>query len=372
MRKTVFATSWHPGGMNAILPVIKKMMADEKVNVAVMGHEFSEDMLAKAKIPFKTFKDLGVPDISVESMEKVMDQLGVNVALTGTATQEGKANDILEQTVIRAANNLGIPSVAVLDMWEFYWQRFSDERTGKKLDVMPTYIATLDQLAYDAMVKEGFPEANLRITGNPHFDNLYAKGQSFTEDQRQEVRQKVGLRGDTLFFFAGNGFKAAKSAQGYWDLDVVKIIAEMMPQIPNVGAAVRLHPRMPEQDKAEIVRYIQESGANIKLVADVDSQTLALAADLTIVEFSTMGIEAVYMRRPTISLQPDMLGKDLLLISNEKIIPAGYTAQECKELLLKAATPEFRQELLERSKGFSNDGYSTERVTNLVYGLIGA
>lgn len=166
-----------------------------------MGYEFSEPILSKASVAFLTIKDFGVSDISLASMEKVLEQVSPNLALTGTSAQEGKANDIVEHTTTRAARKLDIASLAVLDIWQAYSQRFSDERTSQRLDILPTHIAVMDQLAYDEMVAEGFPKEVLVITGNPHFDNLFAKAQSFTELQRKEIRQKIGLSGDILHFF---------------------------------------------------------------------------------------------------------------------------------------------------------------------------
>ena len=368
--KKGFATSWHPGGVNAIVPVIKRMQEDGQVEIVVMGHEFSEPILLKAGITFKTIKDFRVPDISVDSMKNILREVQPSLVFTGTSAQEGKANDMIEHTTTLAARELNIKSLAVLDVWMSYWQRFSDERTGKRLDMLPDYIAIMDKLAFGEMVTEGFPKEKLVITGNPHFDGLFAKAQQFTELQRQQVKQRVGLSCSVLFFFAANAFLQFKPQLGYWDLDVVNLIIKTMPQLPNVGVAVRVHPRLPKEDKEQIAQAISESGVNIKLVDDVDSQTLALTADMTIVENSTMGIEAVYMRRPCISVQPDLTSEDALLISKNGIIPAGYNPADCQKLLVEAMSPQYRNGLLQQSAGFSNDGKATDRVVELVYRLL--
>src|SRR5205823_2398286 len=49
----------HPGGILALIPVMLRLMAEGRVNVVVLGHSFSEDILKKAGIPFKTMADFG-------------------------------------------------------------------------------------------------------------------------------------------------------------------------------------------------------------------------------------------------------------------------------------------------------------------------
>ncbi len=366
----VLASSWHPGGINAIVPVIKKLMADGKTEVVVLGHEFSEPILAKAGISFKTIKDFGLSDVSPNSMGVLLQAVSPNLVLMGTSGQEGKANDILEHSLTLASRNLNIKSLAVIDVWGCYWQRFTDERTNRKLELLPDCVAILDEVAKEDMLKEGFPKDRLVITGNPHFDNLPARAKSFTEIQRSELKRKIGLDCETLFFLAGNGFSSAKPDCGYWDLDVIELILDTMSELPGVGLAVRVHPRMPTEDKRQVFDAIARSGTKAKLIEDIDSQTLALVADVTFCEFSTIGIEAVYMRRPTVSLQPGLQGKDNLLVSEKGIIPVGYTVEACRELIKKAVDPQYRADILNLSANFATDGRATERVVELVCSLL--
>src|SRR3989344_8707683 len=104
----LLATSWHPGGVNAIIPVIKKMQEDRKMEVIVLGHEFSEPILSKAGITFKTIKDFGLTDVSHDSMQKILEQVSPALVLMGTASQEGRHNDVIEHTITRAARNKGV------------------------------------------------------------------------------------------------------------------------------------------------------------------------------------------------------------------------------------------------------------------------
>lgn len=367
-QKKVFATAWHPGGARAILPVIKRLIKNNLVEVVVLGHEFSEPIFAEAGIAFKTIKDFGLQDISAQSMEQLLKTISPNLVFLGTGSQEGKKNDIIEQTTTVAARKLGIPSLAVLDYWANYSQRFSDERTGKKLDVLPDKIAIMDDVAMEDMLEEGFPKDVLVITGNPYFDSFAEKGKSFTEKNRRAVRNEFG-QGTMLVCLACNVFSQWKTTNGYWDLDVVKLVCEFFSQYNYIYVAVRLHPRMPEADRAQIEDAILSlSGGRVKIVKDIDTQTLCLAADLTIVEDSTVGIEAVLMKKPCISLQPGLLIKDSLIVSKMGIIPtAYYTEEQCKALLFSAVnSADNRKEIVDKYVKFIEPD-ATGGVLGLVY-----
>jgi len=149
----ILATSWHPGGANTITPVIKRLAEEGKVEVVVVGYEFSEPIFAKADIPFQTIKDFGLRDVSADSMEELLKATSPDLVLTGTSGQEGKKCDVIEQTVTVAAKRLGVKSLAILDYWGGYWQRFTDERTGKRLALLPDFVAILDEIAKKDMLK---------------------------------------------------------------------------------------------------------------------------------------------------------------------------------------------------------------------------
>ena len=138
---------------------------------------------------------------------------------------------------------------------------------------------------------------------------------------------------------------------------------------------VKLHPRVPQEDLDEISAYINgESEGKMRLVSGIHSQELILATDLTLTPFSTLGIEAVYMGKPCISMQPNLQSEDYLaILTKNGIIPVGYTTEDCRALVKKAfVDDDYReQELIQQASSFRTDGKATERVTNLVYDMEG-
>ncbi len=372
--KTVLLAGNNPGATNPLIPVAKKLTAEGRVNVVVLGHGTAEQILRDAEVPFKTIKDFRLTDVSGNSMELLLRHGKPDLVLVGTASQEGKANDIIEQTLVQACKTAHTKSVAVLDAWLNYSQRFTDERTDNHLDCLPDKILVMDQVAKDDMLAEKFPVDKLVITGNPAFDVLAQTVREFSEQDRQRVRRYVGLPQSTLFFFAGSVFSSLKDDFGYWDMDILEVLAGMLKKFPNVGLAVGPHPRMKDdhpQDLQRLKAFIEQFGGNIKLVEGIKSLPLAQAADLSIVSESSMGNTFVLMGLPCISLQPGLKKKpDPLLVSRKDIVPHAYDKATCQRVLEEVVHPATRMKILERYGDFTTDGKATDRVVKLVYSLL--
>ena len=362
MKKVYFLTD-HPGGANALVPVIQRMAADDKMALTVVNFQEHTDAI---------FKEAGVSlkklaDISLEAMVRLFKEEGPNLIVTGTGAQEGKANDIIEHTAIRAARALNIPSVSVLDMWSSYRERWSDERTSHPFDCLPDYIAVMDELAKQEMVAAGIPENILVVTGNPYFAGLRAKAQMFSDAEKADMRRRINIPCQTLFLLALDAFSSLKSTIGFWDADVIRIVTKALPKLSNIGIAVTAHPRSPDKD---VIRsMVADASAAMKFVEGIPSLAVSLAADLTIVEASTVGLTAFLMGRPVISLQPGLTGEDGLIISRKKMIPVGYSAEDCMDLLMRSADPAYWKNIVAKSS-FQIDEKATDRVVELVYSML--
>ena len=379
MKPKILATSWHPGGMNAIVPVIKRLNQQGKVNVVTVGHQYSKAILDSHGIGYKRIGDYGLKSVSLESMAALLEQESPNLVLTGTSAQDENNRDVIEQTATLAGRKKGIPTIAVLDFWGSYSLRFNDIYSGEHFRFLPDKIAIMDQYAERAMLAEGFDKSRLVITGNPYFDDLEGKVRNFTEQEKSDIRLRIGLNADVLLFYAANAWEKEASKLGYWDLDNINIVNEFIAGLPKeerekYGMVVKLHPRVPQEDLERIKKAIEEdSEKRIVLVSEIHPQNLILSTDLTLTPFSTLGIEAVLMRKPCISMQPNLKGNDYLsFLTNNQVIPVGYTTKDCMSLVRRAfVDKDFREkELIDQSSNFKTDGKATERVINLIYQLL--
>jgi len=368
----ILATSWHPGGVNAIVPVIKALIDVRGMDVVTIGYQFSRAIFEKNNISFKKISHYGLTNVSVKSMEALLQTERPDLVLTGTSTQSEENKDVIEQTITLAAKHLRIKSLAVLDFWANYAKRFSDKFTQENFKYLPDQIAIMDGIAREAMLKEGFDSKGLTITGNPFFDDLSAKAENFDEDQKRSLRETIGLNPECLIFYAGNAFGYEGIDVGFSDLDNIEIIAEAIRGLPlnDFDVVIKLHPRTPADDHMKIVLYIDKH-PKMKLITDIDSQQIALASDLTVVAYSTIGIEMVYMGKPCISFQPGLKGDDQLIISERGFIPVGYTAEDClRELEEAMFSEDHREAMLKQASGFKTDGKATERVMALIHKML--
>lgn len=381
-RKKVLATSWHPGGANAIVPVIKKLRQENQVDVEVVGHGFSKAVFDSQGIKYHEVRDFGLIDVSPASMEGILKTTDSNFVLTGTSLQGDNEPEVIEQSTILAAKKLGIPSLAVLDFWANYTPRFSDEHFMKedvmgKFRFLPDKVAVMDKYAESAMLEEGFDPGVIAITGNPHFDNLPAKAQAFNRLDRDRIISSTELSpNSTLGFYAGNVWREDEKVYGFWDLHNIDIAANVLNGLEaktKAGLIVKLHPRMAQEDVNEIDDYIACNGeGKIKRVMGIDSQDLILATDFTMTPCSTVGVEAIYLNKPSMSVQPGLETTDHLgFVTKTKVIPAGYTDLACAELMGRAfEDSDFRNFMVKQASGFRTDGKATRRVTDLVYSMM--
>ena len=411
-KKKVLATSWHPGGANAIVPVIKKLQSDGKVNITVLGHQYSEAIYKAAGIPYNTLRTYGLKDVSEGSMAAILAQEIPDLVLTGTSVQDEENRDVIEQTITLAARKRttgkekrrATLTLAVIDVWSKYSQRFSDlydEKTGRHI-YLPDQIAIMDEYAQNKMLAEGFNPFTLSITGNPDFDNLEELARNFTQEDIRRIREQIGLNPTVLGFYAAGLLQknvGGKKNFGFWDLDCVRAISEALGRIheDQASVAVTLHPRHSVEDARTLVDYLKETGqGRIKLIAntkdseglvgylsqqpseiacvteDIGSYDLVLASDLTMTALGAIGIKAAIMGKPGISIRPNSNRTDFQeVIIEPGIIEVEYDPAKCADLVQRGLTDgEFRRDLEQRASSFSVDGSATGRVIDLIYGML--
>ena len=133
---------------------------------------------------------------------------------------------------------------------------------------------------------------------------------------------------------------------------------------------VKLHPRAPQEEYNEVSAYVEQN-KNIRLVS-THPHELLLASDIVFTPFSTVGIEAVLMGKPCISLQPGQISEDYFIaMTKSGIVPVGYTEDDCRALVKKALSDEnYRKAVAEKASSFKTDGKATDRVTQLVYDMV--
>src|SRR2546428_309260 len=123
-----------PGGANAVAPVIEALRVDGRVTVRALAYRQARALWAKRHLVFEELTE----NISFTSIGEILHDLGLALLLTGTSFNSIE----LEKQFIAMARNIALPSLAVLDFWSNYAQRFEDD--AGRLVYMPDRIAVMD------------------------------------------------------------------------------------------------------------------------------------------------------------------------------------------------------------------------------------
>lgn len=395
MKKKILATSWHPGGANAIAPVIKSL--DGKIEIITLGYEHSEKIFGNSGINYRTLKEYNLRNVSLNSMNKLLDFVHPSLILTGTSIQDKEVREVIEQTMVLSSRNKGIVSLSVMDMGGNYWKRFSDlyDNYGRfreeiyettitsknytkkdgKFKFLPSKIAIIDDLSKKEMISEGFEENTLEITGNPFFDDIIRLKKEFNE--KEKVRSDLGInQRNYMILFASQPIENTYGEKlGYTEKTVLEELLKSVKQISQgrgISVLVKIHPREDIRNLERIVREEEFRELEIRVNKEYDPKDALMASDAVVSAFSTTLIESTYLDLPSISLQPGLKAKDYLSNTNDLgiTIPV-YQKGELEGILRKLISEEsYRQELAMKRRELKIDGKATERVVSLIYNML--
>ncbi|MEK7584591.1 MAG: hypothetical protein AAB490_05075 [Patescibacteria group bacterium] len=256
---TLLVAASNPGGANAVMPVARELMRQHDVVCIIEGT--AREVFEKGGVPYvdvSTVSDKGILDL-LDARKVVFFLYGSSIGAT------------IEKKLLTECSKRSITSMALVDFWSNYWQRFS---TGKKdFAYMPEFICVIDDMMKQQMLDEGFQEGTLLVTGNPFFDH-FADGITTNHEDRtliliisqplQELEQYEG----------GNPF-------GYNEHEVLRGITSILKEFPEFKPKVRLHPR-DQKGKYNGVEYDNEdltsSLSKAGIVIGMNSMVLFQAA----------------------------------------------------------------------------------------------
>jgi len=299
----VLAVCGDPGGGNAIAPVLTRLAAARDARLRVFAYAESMAVLGRHGVDFIVLPN----GTSIETARNELRSFGADLVLMSTS--RNALNH--ERKFIAAAHEAGIPSLAVLDFWSSYTERFSDGEMSPR--DLPDMIAVMDEEARAAMVGLGFPVERIVVTGQPAFDGLAGDFACFDRDRRRAIRASWGAddKASVVLFASqplrdlyGPG-KESNRSLGYDEREVLGLLVAVIRALAVVSGrrwivAVRRHPR----EKA--TPLLQQSVSRVTIVPDESANQYhaALAADLVVGMSSILLLEAAYLGCRVLSLQP--------------------------------------------------------------------
>ncbi len=364
---TILCAAWFPGSANSIAPAIKRLREDGH-RVVVIADKQAKDKFIKDAIDFATIEDFGVPDVSAASMREIIGRVLPNLVFVG-ATMQTQGNKLaIEQQLTLAARAAGIRTIAVLDMWGEYVERFSDIYTNERFKYLPDIICIPDGYARQEMEGLGFDPCHLVVTGNPGFDVLVRRRLTYTDADRRAWRQARGIQdAATLIIYASQPIDAHEEFDyGFDQYDVLDELCDaIQAQDASIVLLIKVHPR---EDADKMRDHAKGKSFDVLIDQIGDPRDIILASDLVVAPFSTMLIEACILGRPAISLQPGLKKEDFLVTNRIgatlPIYAKGGMAVVLKDFL---HDPDFKQSLIKNQARLYIDGHATERVVMLVH-----
>jgi hypothetical protein len=329
-KKTIVVVARQAGTANAFLPLFDEFRKSN-FNVKTFAFTHAHKIFASNKI-------------EATLIERFDNSLLSNVSepsflLTGTSEYADEDNFFWQW-----AKNKGIPSLAFVDSWVSYWQRFTpNEMVQNKFSYTPDIIAVIDQFMYDRMVENGCDEKLLIITGNPAIDEL----QHYVPKEQENIVRKYGKG---YFLFIGEPFNKRvfggneRDVLGYTEAEVLELTADALGMLEkqNFKFVYRPHPRGCSDGISSII----DNHSNIIIdTGEFNSRDLVACAKAVIGMTSILLYEASVMGMPAISIQPNKkLSSDLIDYCCEiPVVTSSGMDEVCSEMKkILSAKPELR------------------------------
>ncbi len=362
----IAAVGGDPGPAQALAPVLRKLRDDGLVGVFAFHYGHAKRIWQELSLGQKPLSS----KLDVLGALKLLKEINASALLVCTSY-----NDLmLEHPFIDAAHKLDVPSLALLDFPSHFRARFIG-RDGQQLH-LPDAIAVDSPETRSRMLKEGFSEDMIKITGAPAFDTLASFSKSFSQERRQEIRRALGVdQNDVMVLFASQPLARIFDLRpgllgelGYDEFLVLKLIIQALENIAReldgkVRLVVRPHPR---EDPA---KFSSLSAKDIFLTvhSDFSSWDVIMAADLVVGMSSVLLMEACHLGSIVVSVQPGLRQTDTLPTNLSGHSHAVYDKDQLKPVLQRLLFDDnARRSALERLDGLKSDGLAAARVAELI------
>lgn len=295
-----------------------------------------------------------------------------------TATSHGAA---LEKAFIRQANLLGIASLTLLDSWSNYRERFLEPGEELAPEFLPNRIGIMDKFSEIEMSELWFGVKRLRQVGQPGFDRFLqwaasTQAGAIKTQLRQNLTPKLGEK--LLVFFsqpieAMDGGPGNPTYRGYVESEVLELLLRALASCKGLAPfrlAIKLHPK---EKSGKYDAMLKQNPVPAQVIDHARADELLLACDVALGMTTTMLVKGAFLKLPVISIQPNQLGQErLMLIRQGWIRPCG-NEQEISRALAQAISADqdgnFHASLL---KGTLGDGKSVRRIMSQIRILLKA
>ena len=231
-------------------------------------------------------------------------------------------------------------------------------------------LMVLGEAYKERFIAAGVPEEAIAVIGSDHYVPSAGTGQ---KEARARVAEDLGLSlnsdDEKLIFFASSPERERNPAS-YRRL-VLSSVAAAVSQLPHMRLVVKLHPQTPEDD-VQFLRGGPPIEERLAVTRDYSIETLLDASDAVLVQWSTVGLQAIARRKPVLVLHYTGGAPEVSWPAEGAAIHVddpACLAQAIHDALWDESTRELLrergQQFLQRYL-FTNDGRAWERVADAV------
>jgi hypothetical protein len=288
-----------PGAANVIEPLIEKILLVQNTQIKIVVSRFVRKRFEKY------FKDIIDDNIFFSSKHLELKQF--KLIISGASFPPEK-----EIRLWKEAKNNNIPSIAILDQWMHYRERFC--LPGKKNALhLPSIIGIMDDFGKKEMLDGGFPENILKLSGHPYLESIVSS--SINHSQKNNAFTNI--------LFLAEPRHLGK-ALGYNEHSILEYLIRSIQDVyadQTVRLTCKLHPR----HEADVFDCYKNEFKNIDLIINTDGEmkSLILENDIITGMSSVSLIEAALIQKPIISIQIGLNTTDPFLFSRANIHPAA-------------------------------------------------
>jgi hypothetical protein len=367
MNKKILVACNDPGGTMACLPVIKRLVSDINVSTSIYAGGSAQNILGSEHIPFNTFPKNYIYKKDLCKIEAILNKEKPDLVFTSTSF--GK---VIDNAILFTAVKKNIKTLALLDQWCNYSQRFKIYAPNKNYEYLPSFIGVMDEFAKNEMIKECFPPDRLIIMGHPYFDSILMRKKSFSAEEKSHFKKEYNIsRSDIVVIFAAEPFRREDlKIIGYTDIKIVKHLRRALESISRetekkATLLIKIHPRDKRHDAAFPVT--RGNNIHIILVRRGQATKFILNADIVAGMSSIFLLESFLLGKPTLSIQIGRKIEDDLITNKIGLTKPIKSYQELHNTLIQIVAGDSKVELKKANKDFPwLDGKSTERVLSFI------
>ena len=271
-------------------------------------------------------------------------------------------SEIFDYVVIEIAKKYKIPSFSIIpgmaDTNPFFINWFKTDK-----------ICVYGEHALEQLTKVGYNEKRICVTGNPKYDFL-----KNMDSKKSKLMLEQELKIDSTKKLVVIGMSRWHENDEDWMSDLIKFC-----NINNFEIVIKIHPlyKIVSKHSQDKINIISDNCKKQKffVIHDIEIPKLLSAADVMITDYSSMGLEAVFLDKPLISV--NFLKENWeeytsrvekyqasIYVENYKILEK-ILIEILKENKHRDELKKGRDKVIEKYN-FRNDGKAAERIFNIL------